>query len=342
VSEKWIENLVKAVGGLLMILTRSPLRISLAGGGTDLPGYYEKFGSFFMSAAINKYVYVSIHTPFEPRFMLKYSKYESCDQIDDIQHPIIRETLRSFPTPYPFVEIASMADIPAGTGLGSSGSFGTALIHAVAELRSVAMSKHEIASMACEIEINKLKESVGKQDQFIAAFGGINQFNINQSGIVEVNPVKMESAFEKVLESSLLLFYTGKSRSASRILMREDLKLRDNDPVLQQNLHEVQQMAYEIRDCLLSQDLEGFGRLMNDHWKKKIERNSLVTYPEINKAYDIAINAGAFGGKLVGAGGGGFLLLVTDKGNSVRQAMRETGLREVEFGFDSEGTTRIV
>lgn len=325
-----------------MILTRSPLRISIAGGGTDLPGYYEKFGSYFISAAITKYVYVAVHTPFEPRYILKYSKNESCDKLDEINHPIIREALRCFPSTFPFVEMASMADIPSGTGLGSSGSFGTALISALAELRNLKMTKEDIASLACDIEINKLGDSVGKQDQYAATFGGLTEYHISKDGEVNVDPVNLDQSFLKVVESSLLLFYTGKSRSASKILMREDLKLREDDREIQENLHEVQEMAYKIKDSLREKDLENFGRLMHEHWLKKVARNPLVTYPEINKAYEKALAAGAFGGKIVGAGGGGFLLMVSDRPERVRLAMKESGFEEVEFRFDFTGTTRIL
>lgn len=325
-----------------MILTRSPLRISIAGGGTDLPGYYEKFGSFFISAAITKYVYVAVHTPFEPRYILKYSKNESCEKLSEINHPIIREVLRSFPSTFPYVEMASMADIPSGTGLGSSGSFGSALILALAELRNLKMSKEEIASMACDIEINKLGESVGKQDQYAATFGGLSQFQISQSGNVVVEPLNLDQSFLDMFQSNLLLYYTGKSRSASKILMREDLKLREDDRVIQNNLHEVQEMAYKIRESLHHENIEGFGRLMHEHWLKKMARNPIVTYPEINSAYEKALAAGAFGGKIVGAGGGGFLLLVSDRPESIRLAMKDSGFEEVAFKFDFTGTTRIV
>jgi D-glycero-alpha-D-manno-heptose-7-phosphate kinase len=325
-----------------MILTRSPLRISIAGGGTDLPGYYEKFGSYFISAAINKFVYVAVHTPFEPRYILKYSKNETCEKLSEINHPIIREVLRSFPSTFPFVEMASMADIPSGTGLGSSGSFGSALILAIAELRNLKITKDEIASMACDIEINKLGESVGKQDQYAATFGGLTEYQISKNGEVVVEPLGLDESFLELFQSSLLLFYTGKSRSASKILMREDLKLREDDREIQNNLHEVQEMAYKIKESLHQKNLEDFGRLMHDHWLKKMARNPLVTYPGINNAYEKALAAGAFGGKIVGAGGGGFLLIVSDHPERVRQAMKESGFEEVEFRFDYAGTTRIL
>ena len=325
-----------------MILTRSPLRISIAGGGTDLPGYYEKFGSYFISAAITKFVYVAVHTPFEPRYILKYSKNETCDKLNEINHPIIREVLRSFPSSFPFVEMASMADIPSGTGLGSSGSFGSALILALAELRNLKITKDEIASMACDIEINKLGESVGKQDQYSATFGGLTEYQIGKNGEVVVEPLRLDESFLELFQSSLLLFYTGKSRSASKILMREDLKLRENDREIQNNLHEVQEIAYKIKESLHQKNLEDFGRTMHEHWLKKMARNPLVTYPEINNAYEKALAAGAFGGKIVGAGGGGFLLIVSDQPGRVRQAMKESGFEEVEFRFDYEGTTRIL
>lgn len=325
-----------------MILTRSPLRISIAGGGTDLPGYYEKFGSYFISAAINKFVYVAVHTPFEPRYILKYSKNETCDKLSEINHPIIREVLRSFPSTFPFVEMASMADIPSGTGLGSSGSFSSALILALSELRNLGMSKGDIASMACDIEINKLGESVGKQDQYAATFGGLTEFHISKNGDVLVEPLNLDRTFLDLFQSSLLLFYTGKSRSASKILMREDLKLRGEDRDILNNLHEVQEMAFKIKESLHNKNIEDFGRLMHEHWHKKMARNPLVTYPEIDKAYEKALAAGAFGGKIVGAGGGGFLLIVSDHPERVRLAMMESGFEEVEFKFDFTGTTRIV
>jgi D-glycero-alpha-D-manno-heptose-7-phosphate kinase len=324
-----------------MILTRSPLRISIAGGGTDLPAYYENFGSYFISAAINKYVYVSAHIPFESSYLLKYSNFESCKSIDEIRHPLIRETLKFFPATFPYVEIASMADIPSGTGLGSSGSFTTALIKALATLRNEKLSNEEIAALACKIEIEILGESVGKQDQYIASYGGLTEFKIDKAGLVIPSPFGLNTDFQQELESSLYLFYTGKSRSASKILMREDLKLREHDRKLVDILHFIQDMAFKIADSLRNNDLEKFGNLMSEHWRRKIERNPDVTYPEINYAYNKGMSSGALGGKLVGAGGGGFLLFVTRKPMELRLAMIECGLTEVEFQFDLDGTKRI-
>lgn len=322
-----------------MIITRSPLRISLGGGGTDLPSYYRKHGGFVLSAAINRYVYITINEAFRPRIILKYSKLEDVERWEDIQHPIIREALRLTGVMGPYLEIVSLSDIPAGTGLGSSGSFTTALLRALHTMKRSFVPPQELAEQACHIEIDLLKEPVGKQDQYIAAFGGITCFDFLPDDRVVAEPLKIAPETLANLEDSLLLFFTGASRSAAEVLRDQDTRTRDESSEMLENLHFTKQLGHESRDALLAGDLRKFAELMHVHWEHKKKRSPGMSSGFIDEMYERARAHGALGGKLIGAGGGGFLMLYTEDKIRLRSAMRGAGLREVRLQFDFSGTS---
>lgn len=321
-----------------MIITRSPLRISLGGGGTDLPSYYEKFGGFLVAAAIDKYVYITVHPTFQPGLIIKYSSLEKVAAVGEIQHPIIREALLAVEPDNSSLEIASLADIPSGTGLGSSGSFTTALLKALHTRRKSIVHPAELAEQACDIELNKLREPIGKQDQYIAAVGGITAFTFHPNGRVEYRPCRISEETLFNLEDNLLLFFTGYSRSASAILKDQNEKSKQSNQAMLDNLHFTKDLGYKSLDALESQNLEEFARLMDVHWQRKKARSAGMSNDRINEWYDHAMQNGALGGKLIGAGGGGFLMFYADDKKRLRHAMREKGLQEVRFRFDFEGT----
>ena len=321
-----------------MIITRSPLRITLGGGGTDLPSYYEEHGGFLVAAAIDQHVYINVHRRFEDGFVLKYSRLEEVPSVDEIQHPIIREALKLVGVTERNLEIASMADIPAGTGLGSSGAFTTALLKALHTLRKNIVRPAELAAQACQIELEKLHEPIGKQDQYSAAVGGITSFHFLPGGKVEVLPVELDEETLFNLQDNLLLFFTGYTRSASKILKEQNDRTKGMDKAMVENLHFVKELGVQSKDALESGQLREFARLMDVHWQRKKERSGGMTNGQINGWYDFAMANGALGGKLIGAGGGGFLMFYTEQSTRLRRALREEGLREVRFRFDFEGT----
>jgi D-glycero-alpha-D-manno-heptose-7-phosphate kinase len=321
-----------------MIIVRSPLRITLGGGGTDLPSYYGDHDGFLMAAAIDKFVYVTVIKPFVPGVYLKYSKIEHVDTIEEVQHPIVREALKLFDFGMPQLEITTLADIPSGTGLGSSGSFTTALLRALhAHARSI-IHPRELAEQACMIEIEKLGEPIGKQDQYIAAFGGITCFTFRKDGLVEATPLAVDEEIRCGLEDNLLLFFTGFSRSASQILRDQDSRTKGRDSAMIDNLHYVKDLGLRSKAALEKGDMPGFGRLMHEHWEHKRKRSGEMSNSRIDGWYNLALKNGAVGGKLIGAGGGGFLMFYVEDKVRLRHAMREAGLAEVRFHFDFEGT----
>lgn len=321
-----------------MIISRTPLRISLGGGGTDLPSYYSHDGGFVLSAAIDKYVYIGVNRTFTDDYFLKYSQLERVTDRSQIEHPIFREVLNSLEIDKS-IEIISMADIPAGTGLGSSGSFTVGLIRALYAHRREHISSQDLAEMACDIEINKLNEPVGKQDQYIASFGGINCFEFKKDGNVDVAPLALSLSTLHDLELNLVLFFTGYSRSASGILKDQSDKSNSGDADMRKNLDETQALGRQIKDCLENGDAEQFGLLMNDHWQRKRRRSTGMSNPTIDELYELGMTNGAVGGKLVGAGAGGFLMFYANDAGKLRNAFRQRGLEEVVFRFDHDGST---
>ena len=326
-----------------MIIIRSPLRISIGGGGTDLESYYKHNGGFLISAAINKYIYVTLTKPFEKGIYLKYSNIEKTNKIIDVDHGIIREALKIYHknTP-PQIEITTLADIPAGTGLGSSSSFTNALVHGLVSFNKSFIEKKDLAEASCNIEINKLKEPIGKQDQYISAFGGITCFNFNRSGNVDVEKLNISQQTLLDLEENLLLFFTGFTRSAGKILKDQKVKSEASDDDMISNLNSVKKMGLEIKHLLEDGNTHEFGKILDRHWQNKRKRSKGMSNPEIDEWYNIAMKNGAVGGKLVGAGGGGFLLFYSDDKLRLRESMKKCGLEEVHFNFDFEGTKRIL
>jgi D-glycero-alpha-D-manno-heptose-7-phosphate kinase len=321
-----------------MIITRSPLRVSLGGGGTDLPSYYSEHGGFLVAAAIDKYVYITKHTTFQKEIIVKYSKLERVTSVDQLEHPIFREALKLTGVTDPHIELTSMADIPGGTGLGSSGSFTTALLRALHAFKKNSISPAELAEQACDIEINKLGEPIGKQDQYIAAVGGITAFTFHKDGRVEYRPCKVSEETLYNLEDNLLLFFTGYSRSASSILKDQNDRSKKNDSAMLDNLHFTKELGQKSLRCLETGNLDEFAMLMDVHWQRKKARSSGMSNGQINQWYDHAMANGALGGKLIGAGGGGFLMFYAGDKRRLRHAMIGQGLQEVRFRFDFEGT----
>jgi D-glycero-alpha-D-manno-heptose-7-phosphate kinase len=321
-----------------MIITRSPLRVSLGGGGTDLPSYYREHGGFLVAAAIDKYVYITQHRTFQPEIIVKYSRLERAQSVDQIEHPIVREALKLTGVTDPHLELTAMADIPGGTGLGSSGSFTTALLKALHTSKKLLFSPAELAEQACDIELNRLGEPIGKQDQYIAAIGGITAFTFHPDGRVEYRPCAISEETLFNLEDNLLLFFTGYSRSASAILQDQNDRSKNRDAAMLDNLHVTKELGFKSLAALEAGRLEEFARLMDVHWQRKKARSSGMSNARINAWYDHAMAHGALGGKLIGAGGGGFLMFYAGDKPKLRHAMREMGLQEVRFRFDFEGT----
>jgi D-glycero-alpha-D-manno-heptose-7-phosphate kinase len=325
-----------------MIITRSPLRISLGGGGTDLPSYYRDYSGFVIAAAIDRYVYVTLHHTFTGKLILKYSKMERPEHTDQIEHPIIREALRHVGLAgTPHLEITSMADIPAGTGLGSSGSFTTALLKALHAYQRNLVHPRDLAAEACHIELDRLGEPIGKQDQYIAAYGGLTCFRFMPNGQVEAEPLKLSERTRHDLEDGLLLFFTGISSSAGAVLGDQDTRTKQRDAAMMSNLHDIKEMGLKTRAALEEGDLRTFAAIMNEHWARKKERSKGMTNPEIDAWYELAMREGALGGKLIGAGGRGFLMFYTEDKRRLRHAMTSAGMTEVRFRFDFEGTKLV-
>jgi D-glycero-alpha-D-manno-heptose-7-phosphate kinase len=325
-----------------MIIARSPLRVTLGGGGTDLPSYYERFGGFLIAAAIDKYVYITLHDTFVPDLLAKYSELERVKDAAALKHPILREAFGLVGMDGHFLEVTSMADIPAGTGLGSSGSFTTALLKALHAYKKNLVHPAELAAQACEVELGRLREPIGKQDQYIAAYGGITCFKFLESGKVEAWPLKVSDETRDNLEDNLLLFFTGYSRSASAILKEQDTKSKSDDKSMIENLHFVKDLGLKSQAALESGNLAEFARLMDVHWQRKKQRSGGMSNPKINEWYDLAMANGALGGKLIGAGGGGFLMFYAGDKTKLRHAMLRAGLKEVRFRFDFEGTKLVI
>lgn len=325
-----------------MIICRSPLRITLGGGGTDLPSYYREHEGFLIAGAIDKYVYVTVMRPFAPGIYLKYSELEHVERADQVRHRIIREALLMQNLKTPQVEITALADIPAGTGLGSSGSFTTALLKALYAHRRKLILPMELAEMACHIEIDRLGEPIGKQDQYIAAFGGLTCFTFHKDDTVSAEPLKIDIQAIFDLEDKLLLFFTGFSRCAGDILKDQETRAKKNDPDMLNNLHFVKELGYRAKKALEGNDLDAFGRLMHEHWEHKKKRSGSMSNSRIDQWYRLALKNGAIGGKLVGAGGGGFLMFLAEDSVKLRRAMHGAGLDEVRFRFDFDGAKTLL
>lgn len=321
-----------------MIITRTPLRLSIGGGGTDLPSYYEKFGGFVISAAINKFAYVSANRSFFPGYILKYSEMEAVPDRAQIRHRLIREALEVYNIGDP-IEIVSIADVPAGTGLGSSGTFLVGLIHALHAFSRNAVGPEALAREAVDIEMNRLREPVGKQDQYIAAYGGLLCQEYRPDGSVHVCSLRMNEAGIQELRDSLMLFFVGTTRNASTLLRDQKDRSEQSDGSMLESLHFVKQLGLEIRTVLEAGDIPRFGHLMHEHWLRKRGRSKGMCNNAIDDLYELGRSrGGAIGGKLVGAGGGGFLLFSTQDRPRLRKTMVEAGVAEMDFTFDFDGS----
>lgn len=319
-----------------VIFTRAPLRISLGGGGTDLPSYYGEHGGFLVSGAIDKHVYMLTHTVFQKRYRMKYSETEEVDDPAQIRHPILRETLLEHWSGSP-LEIASVADVPSGTGMGSSGSFTVCLIKALSLAKRVSITPEALAEAACAIEIDVLGEPVGKQDQYVSAHGGICAYTFAHDGAVHVRALELSEATLRGLRNNMLLFYTGESRSASAILADQVARTTTDDPDMVENLHRTKAMGHRSCELLEAGDLEAYAELMHEHWENKRQRSPGMTDEHIDDLYTLARRSGCVGGKLVGAGGGGFLLVYARRPDDTRQAMAAAGAPELAFDFEFQG-----
>jgi len=319
-----------------VIFSRAPLRVSLGGGGTDLPSYYREHGGFLVAGAIDKYVYMLTHTEFQHRWRMKYSETEEVDEVGQIRHPILRETLQRHWRGKP-LEIASVADVPAGTGMGSSGAYTVCLIKGLAHARRTSITPGMLAEAACEIEIDVLSDPVGKQDQYVAAHGGICAYTYSPDGTVEVEPLELDPMTLRRLRDHLLLFYTGEARSASKMLADQNVRSQAGDQVMLENLHHTKELGVRSREALCRGDLDGYAELMHEHWEHKRGRSPGMANEHIDQLYTLARRSGVAGGKLVGAGGGGFLLVYASRPSDTRQAMSAAGAPELLFDFEFGG-----
>ena len=321
-----------------MILSRAPLRITLGGGGTDLKSYYSKYGGFLIAAGINRYCTILANKRFYDSIRLSYSQMEIRDSVDEIEHRIFRESLRLVGIANR-IELHSTADVPANSGLGSSSTFTVALLNALHTYQGDYVSRKELAEEACHVEIDILGEPIGKQDQYMAAFGGITCLTFDKDGAVLVEPLRLTDEVLDQLESNLLFFFTGKERSASEILREQDEKSKKNDPAMDNNLHQVKDIGLKTRECLENGDVDMLGELLRTHWEIKKKRSQKMSDPFIDECYEVALKSGAIGGKLMGAGGGGFFMFYckSDKKAKVSEALNKMGLRREKFNIDWEG-----
>lgn len=322
-----------------MIITRAPFRVSFCGGGSDLPSFYEKYGGCVLSTTIKKYMYLTAHSYFEKdKIVLKYSKTEVVNDYEEIEHRIFKHCLKDFDLKG--VELSSMADIPAGTGLGSSSTFTVALLHLLHTYKGEYVSKYKLAKDACDVEIGKLGEPIGKQDQFAAAFGGLKFYEFMPNGFVNVEPVIMAPESYKKLEKNLLMFYLGGTHSASAILKEQsqNVKTVDKAKVQQEMCDITRQLKIELQN----NNVDAMGELLQKNWILKKTLASGISNPLIDDAYKRAMSAGATGGKLLGAGGAGFMLFYVpeDKQADVRAVLSD--LREMDFEMDNSGATIVM
>ncbi len=324
-----------------MIISRAPVRISMGGGGTDLASYYSRYGGFLMATAINKFVYILLNKRFESSVRLSYSKTEIVDNIENIEHNIFREALKYFGVDR-HIELVSMADVPSNCGLGTSSTFTVALLNALFAFKRNYVSLSKLAETACYIEIDILKEPIGKQDQYVAAYGGFNGYYFNQDGTVDIEPISISDGALMELQSNLFLFYLNKNRFASNVLKEQDTKVKENNNEIIERLHKIKEIGLYTKKVFESGKIDEFGELLNEHWKIKKGLSNKISDNSIDEIYDVALKNGALGGKVVGAGGGGFLLFYCPS-NKIKflEAMEQLNLRPTWFNFEKEGAKKI-
>jgi D-glycero-alpha-D-manno-heptose-7-phosphate kinase len=322
-----------------MIITRTPFRLTLGGGGTDLPSFYREHGGFLLAVGIDKYMYLAINTPIvDDKIRVRYTNSELVDNVDQVEHTLAREALRHFGLATG-IEIVSIADIPAGTGLGSSSCYMVGLLNGLHALTQRQATPWQLAEEACHIELDILKKPIGKQDQYMAAFGGLTMLEISPDGVVRAMPLNLSVDLVEALESNLLLFFTGETHDATAILTHQDQSTKRRETVVVSSLLEIKDIGIEIRDSIVGGDLLRFGELLDIHWQAKKRLSSAITNPQIDAWYDLAKYHGAIGGKISGAGGGGFLMLYCEERKAeLREAMRRAGLRELHFRLEFEGS----
>jgi D-glycero-alpha-D-manno-heptose-7-phosphate kinase len=326
-----------------MIITRTPFRIPLGGGGTDLPAYYSRYGGFILAAAINKYMYISVNRPIVDNLVrVKYSLSETVSHRDELKHDIAREALRMMDIE-DSIEIVSMADVPAGTGLGSSSCYAVGLLHALHSLKRNYVSLYELAEEACELEINRLGKPIGKQDQYMAVFGGIRAMTIDREGKVTIHMVPIDNATMDELNRNLLLFFTGITRPAENILKSQSSHIEQEKKDVLDNLHYIKELGYQAFEAIKTGNLTELGLIFDRHWNYKKRLHPEISSPYLDHIYEEAKKNGALGGKIIGAGGGGFFLFyIEEKHRKLRQAMSQLGLREMRYHFDWEGSKILV
>ncbi len=325
-----------------MIITRTPFRVTLGGGGTDLPSFYREHGGYVLAVAIDKYMFVNVNTPIvDDKIRVKYTKSEFVDHADQVQHSLAREALRYFGLTRG-IEIVSIADVPAGTGLGSSSAYLVGLLNAMHALTQNPVGPQQLAEEACYIELDILKKPIGKQDQYMAAYGGLTMLEISRDGKVRVTRVGLDVEVLEALEGNILMFYTNDMRDATAILSQQDSAAKRKDRTVVSSLREIKDIGLEIRDAIVKGNLRRFGELMDLHWRSKKRLSPGITNPQIDAWYELAKTNGAIGGKISGAGGGGFLMLYCEESKAqLREAMRTAGLRELNFRLDFEGSKVI-
>lgn len=327
-----------------MIFTRAPLRLTLGGGGTDLPSYYSRFGGFVVGSAIDKYVYIYVNRPAADDLVrVKYSRFEEVSTPSEVQHDLVRPVLEMLDVRQN-VEIASMADVPAGTGLGSSASYLVAVLLGLYELKRERIPTHALAETACHVEIELAGHPVGKQDHYMAAFGGITCLEISREGDVRVSPLNVTQTTADEIRQRVLLYFTGIRREANVILGEQRRDTENSQDMVLDSLHRTKEMGYRIREVLEAGSVDEFGHLLHEHWLNKKRRSALISDGRIDRWYEIARATGAIGGKVIGAGGGGFLMLYCppERKADVRRALASEGLREMRYDFDHDGAKVLV
>lgn len=323
-----------------MIITRTPFRLPLGGGGTDLPRYYEKYGGFLITATINKYMFININRPsLVDKIKVNYSKTEIVDTAEELHHELVRESLKLLQIGAP-IEIHSMADLAGGTGLGSSSTYTVGLLNGLNIIIKNHISTQELAELACKVEIELVGKPIGKQDQYAAAFGGIIALDISKKGEVKVIELDLHTEVIRDFEHHLMMFYTDIERNADEILAEQSQKAQEDDDTVVECMHQIKEIGYSSKDAIISGDYVKFGKLLNDHWQVKKKISDKMANSQINEWYEIAMNNGALGGKIMGAGGGGFFLFCADNGKRkhLRATMEKAGLRYMDFRFDFEGS----
>jgi D-glycero-alpha-D-manno-heptose-7-phosphate kinase len=322
-----------------MIITKTPFRVTLGGGGTDLPSFYREHGGFVLAVAIDKYMYLNVNTPIlDDIIRVQYSRTELVRHVDEVQHTLAREALRFFQIESG-IEIVSIADIPAGTGLGSSSCYLVGLLNAMHTLTQTPISPQALAEEACYIELERLRKPIGKQDQYMAAFGGVTALEIQKDGQVKATRLCLEVELVETLESNTLLFYTGAARDAISILEKQDTASKKKVGSVIRSLWEIKDLGFEIQDAIVRGNLRRFGELLDVHWQIKKRLSDGISNPQIDAWYELGKRNGAIGGKISGAGGGGFLMLYCEENKTqLREAMRGAGLRELNFRFEFEGS----